>query len=305
MKNLIFLIIKGIFVGVANIIPGVSGGTIAVVLGIFDEMIDAINNFFKNPKKHTAFLAPLCIGAVLGIVLLSKIIKWGLESFSLPTNMFFAGLVVGSIPLIYAKARENKVYLKHYLAAFISFFIVIAFVVLEKVLGEPEDGSTVVLSSDFMFLIKMFLGALVASSAMVIPGISGSFVMVLIGMYGYVINAISSFIDNIGKSILMIGSGKFGYAAANLFFSDSFKILCAVGIGVVLGIIVISRIISLLLKKAYTLTYFCVLGLIFGSLVSIFADGSTYQSGVDALSITAAAAALILGFIIAFKLGKE
>lgn len=304
MKNLLFLILKGIFVGIANIIPGVSGGTIAVVLGIFDELIDAINNFFKNPKKHISFLVPLCIGAVLGIILLSKLIKFGLENYSLPTNMFFSGLVIGSIPLIYNKATENKTSARHYIGAAVSFLVVIGFVALERIFGSGDE-SAVALHSDFPFLISIFLGAVLASSAMVIPGISGSFVMVLIGMYNYVINAISSFIDIIGESMKILSDKGFSPAFINIISSDSFKILCAVGLGVVIGIIVISKIIAFLLKKAYTLTYFCVLGLIFGSLVSIFIDKATYSSGCGAGMVIGGIAAVLIGFFIAYKLGKE
>lgn len=305
MKNILFLIFKGIFVGIANIIPGVSGGTIAVILDIFDEMIDAINNFFSAPKKHIKFLAPLGAGAVLGIILFSKIIKFGLENYSLPTNMFFAGLVIGSIPLIYNKATEKKDFsVKHIIGGIISFLIVAGFVVLEKNFGSSEE-SGILLHSDIPFLLKMFFGALIASSAMVIPGISGSFVMVLIGIYNYIINSISSLIDEIGNSAAMLSDNGFSAAFLNINTCDSFKILSAVGIGVIIGIIIISKLIALLLEKAYTLTYSCVLGLIFGSLVSIFFDEATYHSGVNPLMIIGGIISVIIGFFIALKLGSE
>lgn len=305
MNKSLFLVLKGIFVGIANIIPGVSGGTIAVVLGIFDEMIDAINNFFKNPKKHIKFLIPLVIGAVLGIIILSKVIKFGLENYSLPTNLFFVGLVVGSIPLIYNKANEKKVSLKHYIVSIISFLVVIGFVLCEMLLSNGEKSVTVTLHSDIPFLIKLFLGAILASSAMVIPGISGSFVMVLIGMYNYVITAISSFIDELIKLPALLSENGFGSAFMSLISSDSFKILCVVAVGVIIGIIVISKIIAILLEKAHTTTYFCVLGLIFGSLVSILIDPSTYQSGVNPLMLIIGVIFALVGFFIAIKLSKE
>ena len=109
MNKFLNLFLKGIFVGIANIIPGVSGGTIAVVLRIFDQMIDAINNFFKNPKKHIKFLIPLFLGAVFGIVLFSKLLEFCLAKESLPTSLFFVGLVVGSIPLIYTQAKKKEI----------------------------------------------------------------------------------------------------------------------------------------------------------------------------------------------------
>lgn len=304
MNKSLFLVLKGIIVGIANIIPGVSGGTIAVVLGIFDEMIEAINHFFKNPKKHISFLLPLVIGAVLGIIILSKVIKFGLENYSLPTNLFFVGLVVGSIPLIFGKATKKHVSLRHYLISFVSFMVVIGFVVFEMAFTD-NSNSSVTLHSDLPFLIRLFLGAILASSAMVIPGISGSFVMVLIGMYNYIITAISTFIDELLKLPAVFKQSGAGVAILALINSDSFKILCVVALGVVIGIIVISKIIAFLLEKAHTTTYFCVLGLIFGSIVSILIDSATYQSGVNFGMIVGGIITAILGFFIALKLSKE
>ena len=106
--NYIMLFLKGIIIGVANVIPGVSGGTIAVVLHIFDRMIDAINHFTKDIKKHIMFLLPLLAGAGVGVLAFSVLIDFCLENYSLPTCSFFAGLVAGSLPLIYGMAKSKR-----------------------------------------------------------------------------------------------------------------------------------------------------------------------------------------------------
>ena len=105
--NYLFLFFKGIIVGVANVIPGVSGGTIAVVLHIFDRMIEAINHFTSDIKKHVKFLLPLGAGAAVGVLAFSVLIDYTLTNYSLPTCGFFAGLVAGSLPLIWGMANSK------------------------------------------------------------------------------------------------------------------------------------------------------------------------------------------------------
>jgi len=300
MNKFINLVIKGVFVGVANVIPGVSGGTIAVVLRIFDEMIDAINNFFKDIKKHIAFLTPLLIGALIGIILFSKLIEFCLSKYSFQTNLFFVGLVVGSVPLIYKKASEKKVKSSYFAISFIAFAIVCAI----SLLKEPTDNNTANVIN-FYFLMKMFFGGIIASSAMVIPGISGSFVMVLLGMYNVVIGSVSGLIDVISANAANIPKIGIASAITNIIKSSYFVILLITGIGVVLGIIIISKLIALLLKYAFSFTYFSILGLIFGSVFAIFKDPVTYQSGVNTLSTIVGALTFVVGFFIAILLGKE
>ncbi len=300
----ISLILKGVLMGVANIIPGVSGGTIAVVLRVFDQMIDAINNFYKRDFiKHMKFLIPLFLGALIGIGAFSKLIKFALEDFSLPTSVFFVGLVVGSIPLIFSKAKERGIKPKYYIASLIGFAIVVVF----SLIKEPEPAGTSVVISAGSF-IKLTLCGIIASSAMVIPGISGSFVMVLLGIYTKVITAVSDMIDQIGIFASSVSTEGFGRAAYSLITSQAFFIIAAVGIGVVLGIVIISKIIEILLNKAYSYTYFAILGLIFGSIFSIFKDPITYQSytgGIAAAHIIAAVVCFIAGAAISLVLGKE
>ena len=103
MKEIILLIIKGMIIGLANIIPGVSGGTLMITLGLYEEIIETISHFFKNFKKNLKFIIPLGIGMVLAILLLSKVISICLENYPFPTTIFFIGLIIGGIPLIWKK----------------------------------------------------------------------------------------------------------------------------------------------------------------------------------------------------------
>lgn len=98
MKNKLIIALKGFVFGIANIIPGVSGGTIALTMGIYEDLISSISNIFKKFKNSMAILIPFFIGAVLSIVLLSKIINFTLTKYPTPTIIFFVGLILGGIP---------------------------------------------------------------------------------------------------------------------------------------------------------------------------------------------------------------
>lgn len=302
MRDFFSLFFKGIFVGLANIIPGVSGGTIAVVLRIFDQLIDSINNFFKTPKKYIAFLLPLFLGAGTGIVLFSKLLDFLLKYYSFPTTLFFVGLVCGSIPLIYSQACKKSVKPVYFLVSVISFLFVVCISLLK------QSSANVQVNINAFWIFKLIIAGIISSSAMVIPGISGSFVMVLLGIYNIILTSISDLVTVISSNFKGIFSSKFFSAIFNIISSKSFLILLFVGIGIILGVIIVSRIIDFLLKKAFSLTYFCILGLIFGSIFAIFKDPLTYSSYTTTVPLPALIVSVftfILGFFIAIKLGKE
>ena len=126
MKTLL-LILKGMLIGVANIIPGVSGGTLMITLGLYEEIIDTISHFFKNFKKNLKFIIPLGIGMVLAILLLSKLISHCLENYPFPTTFFFIGLILGGIPLLWQKAKAAKHNYSNWIVFIITFTIVLVF----------------------------------------------------------------------------------------------------------------------------------------------------------------------------------
>lgn len=287
MKKGLINFIKGMFIGIANIIPGVSGGTIAVILGIFDDLINAINNFTKDIKKYLYFLLPIGLGAAFSILSFSSLLEHCLNNYSLPTSVFFVGLVCGSIPLIYKKSVSKGIKSSYV----ISMIISIAIVILISMINENKT-SFADESLSFLFLAKIFVGGLLAAAAMIIPGISGSFVMVLLGIYPTVIHAIS----NISKCLLN--------PSTSLIINTASTII-SLGIGVILGIFIISKIISYLMEKYYSVTYFSILGLVIGSVYGIFATPITYQSGFNFYTIIASIITFIIGSAIAYVLGDK
>ncbi|MBQ6896239.1 MAG: DUF368 domain-containing protein [Oscillospiraceae bacterium] len=289
------LFFKGIIVGVANVIPGVSGGTIAVVLHIFDRMIDAINHFTRDIKKHIRFLAPLGAGAVVGVLVFSMLIDYTLTNYSLPTCGFFAGLVAGSIPLIYGLAKSKQPKGKKQSAYWIYTVLAFALVIFLSTLKTAEGGTAVVGDVPVYLMIKAFFGGAIACASMIVPGISGSFMLMLMGLYNVVIGYVA-----LVKDFLM---------TFDLTILVSIIKFCApLGIGMILGAILISRAIEFLMSRYHTETYYIILGLIFGSLIGIFLDPIAYGSynGVIPFSAyIATAVTAAIGFITAIFLGKE
>jgi len=289
------LFLKGIIIGVANVIPGVSGGTIAVVLHIFDRMIDAINHFTKDIKKHIMFLLPLLLGASVGVLAFSVLIDFCLENYSLPTCGFFAGLVAGSIPLIYGMAKSKRPVGKsdkHYI---IYTLLAFALVIFLSTMKTAEGGTAVVGTVSAGLMLKAFFGGAVASAAMIVPGISGSFMLVLMGLYNVVIGYVAlvkDFLLTFDMTILV----------------SIIKFCAPLGIGMVLGAIVISRLIEFLMNKYHTETYYIILGLILGSLIGIFLDPiafGSYSGSIPFSAYIATAVTAVLGFAAAMLLGKE
>ena len=293
--NYVMLFLKGIIVGVANVIPGVSGGTIAVVLHIFDRMIDAINHFTKDIKKHLLFLLPLLAGAGVGVLAFSVLIDYTLTNYSLPTCGFFAGLVAGSLPLIYGMAKSkrpvgktNKNYAVYTLLAF-------ALVIFLSTLKTAEGGTAVVGAVSTGLMLKAFFGGAIACAAMIVPGISGSFMLVLLGLYNVVIGYVAlvkDFLLTFDMAILV----------------SIIKFCAPLGIGMIIGAILISKAIEFLMAKYHTETYYVILGLIFGSLIGIFLDPIAYGSYSGTIPFSAyiaTAVTAVLGFAAAMLLGKE
>lgn len=263
----ILYIIFGVIIGVANIIPGVSGGTMAVVLNIYDKLIDSVSNFRKDFKKSIMFLLPIGIGAVLGIVAFSKLIEFLLTNYPLATNFFFIGLILGSIPMIFKRATEDRFRLSS-LVPFLLFLI--GMLVLSSFSDGAMSGEVVSQLSTGIF-IKLLVCSAIAAAAMILPGVSGSMVMVILGTYNTVLTAISS------MNILM---------------------LVPVGIGVLIGIVGGAKVIDLCLKQFPQATFFAILGLILGSIYPLIANAgfSFSAEGIVAIVLMIVAAGISLAF---------
>ncbi len=259
---------RGFLMGISDLIPGVSGGTIAFILGIYDRLLAAISGFFSREwKKHLGFLIPLALGMGSAILLLSRLIKYLLEYYHEPTRFFFLGLVLGVIPFIMKQANIKRNFkVNHYLilAIAIIVLVIMAFMRSDKVLNLGESLSALEIAG-------LFFSGWLGSMAMLLPGISGSFILLLLGVYDVVINALS----NLNITIIAI-----------------------VGAGVAVGFIVSSKAIQYALKHFQHATYAAIIGLIIGSIFIIYPGFP--ENNMLIISIIS----FIVGLFVSYYLGK-
>lgn len=284
-------IMVGMLIGLANIIPGVSGGTIAVTMGVYDELISAITGFRKDAKKSIQILLPYLIGGVIGVGGLSFVVQYALKNYPLQTNVLFIGLILGGLPFIFKKASQTNGAKKTKISP-VKLFLSVLFFLLILGMAFVKNGDSGVgdVSLDFIVMIKLFLVGVIASATMVIPGISGSLVMMMLGFYEIIINNISGFI----KGILI-------FDMPNVFHST--WILLPFCVGVLIGIGLIAKLMELLFEKLPGETYSAILGLVIGTpVVIIYSMGKVNVTG---LGVVGTIVTFIVGFIVAFRLGEE
>lgn len=259
---------RGLVMGAADVVPGISGGTIALLLGIYDQLILSINKLFsKEWKQQLNFLIPLGIGMAIAIFLFANAIQWLFEHYPHPTQFAFVGLILGVLPLLFKEsgARVNFKW-QHFsiliisaaIAASLSFF--------------QGDEAFIIVDINFMTYIFLFLSGAIASVAMILPGISGSLILLLIGAYGTVIHAVTEM---------------------------QMDILIVVALGIGFGLVAMSKIISYFLKQYPHMTYAAIIGLVIGSTYVVFPGWTS--GGTDLLL---SSLAFLLGLALAYLLGR-
>lgn len=277
-------ILKGMVIGIANIIPGVSGGTMMVAMGIYDKLIHCITHIFKEFKKSVMFLLPIAIGMVIAVVGSSFGIEMLFAKFPMQTNLLFVGLVIGGLPAIWKKVKGKSIRLGH-LLVFLAF---LALVVGMAFLGET-DGKAADVSFTLINVLKLFGIGVIASATMVIPGVSGSMVLMLLGYYNTIISAISDFFRALAAfdmDGILVGIG----------------ILAPFGIGVVIGVLAIAKLIEFIFNKFPLYAYWAIIGLIVASPIAIIAKAGPLSFTV--INVVTSLVALCVGTFVAMKLGE-
>lgn len=256
-------IYRGFLIGISDLIPGVSGGTIAFILGIYDRLLSAISGFFSREwKKHIGFLLPLAIGIGLTLLFFSRVIDFLLTNYHQPTQFFFLGLIIGVIPFISKQAGMKKNFkFGHYI-----LLLVVGAALASTAFMSPAD-STVITSLSMKNVLGLFFAGWLGSMAMLLPGVSGSFILLLLGVYSTAINALSTL---------------------------NLPIIIVIGSGVIVGFIVSSKIIRFLLENYTYATFACIIGLIIGSVFVIY-PGIPESGTPFVMSVIA----LITGLIVA------
>jgi len=245
------LLLKGFLIGIAFIIPGVSGGTLAIYLGVYQKLLNSISSIFKDFKNSIKFLFPLFLGVAISVVLLAKLFSILLNWNSFVVLFFFIGLIAGGIKYIYNKALIKKYSLSIILSFAISFVVLLSIIIIEKT--TTISGINYFSFDLLTYLLLIALGA-IASITMIVPGISGSAVLLVLGFY-------TAIVSNVVGNILNLDS-----IVYNL------QVIIPFALGALIGIIVFSRIINILLEKYPRETYFAILGFIVASIIGVFLE---------------------------------
>lgn len=259
-------IVKGVIIGIATLVPGVSGGTMAIILGLYDDIIHSISSFFKDIKGNFIFLGTVGIGGVIGLLGFSRLMEFCLENFKFPMTYLFIGIIIGGIPVLYKKANTGKRSIKNWLYFAIGFIIIL---VMSLYTGTFVDLASSTGALKFIFL---FVTGIVIAVALILPGISTSFMLLALGMYDITVNALSNVEIN-------------------------YLIPLALGVG--FGVIATTRILENFLTKKPAQTYMLILGFVIGSIIEVFPGIPT---GLD---IVISIATLLLGYVVIRAMGEK
>lgn len=258
--------LKGLVVGIATLVPGVSGGTMAIILGIYDDLIHSISNYFKDWKKNTSFLVQVGLGGLAGIVLFSKLLESALNSFPYPMRFLFIGVICGGIPVLYKKSTSGKKSKGDLI------FLLIGFVIVLLLGAEPAATTSMATSKGILSLVFLLIAGIILAIALILPGISGSFMLLTLGLYGVTLNAINN---------------------------RDIPFLIPLGIGVAIGVLGTTKVIEKLMEKHPSKTYLLILGFVIGSIIPVFPG---IPKGFD---IVSSIATFVIGYLLIRWISKK
>ncbi|MDE7453003.1 MAG: DUF368 domain-containing protein [Clostridia bacterium] len=274
----------GAGIGIAMIIPGVSGGTIAVLFNVYDKLIGAIGDLRKDLKNSFFFLLPIVSGALIGIAAMFFPLKYAIKYVPIPTILLFAGLMIGSFPKLFNDTRKNGFKLTDIISSVLPFLVVVGLGCI-SVLGVK--GVMPYLEADLSsempvwgYFILILIGA-VASCALVVPGVSGSLLLLIFGYYQPILDTISALFTDFGHSVL---------------------VLALFAVGLVVGFFTIAKLMKFLMKKFPRGTGWAIFGFVLGSIPAIFMTNEFITAPIDSIQIAAGAILCIAGIIAAYTI---
>lgn len=271
MKEKIKYVFYGIIMGIANVIPGVSGGTMAIILNFYDRLMESITFNLKIIKKNIGFLIPLGIGLVIGILGLSKVMNVLLSDYPTQTYFAFIGIIIGSLPLIWSKAKRSDK--KIQISSWIAFIVTLGIMIGLAFFSSDKDAAPIKYTSfSIEACIMCFISMIIGASTMIIPGISGSMMLLIMGMYGTI----------------------FGFVISNLYI----PLLIPTALGAFVGLFGGAKLITLFLNKYEQLTYMAILGLLIGSMAELFKRCGILQA--DMMTVITSIIACVVMFVVVY-----
>lgn len=255
--------IKGVFIGSGAILPGISSGVICMVLGLYEKLLDSVLNFFKDFKQNFKFLFPIVSGIFLGIILFSNILLYCFNIIPCQTKSLFIGLLLGSIYILANSNIKEKKYTNsksQYISFFICFLIGLGLIYLESIVNIDTEYIPNTYNSSFLILSGFFM-----SIGIVVPGVSNTVILMLLGVYSTYLSAISVVNMNV-LFPMMLGAG--------------------------IGCFIFMKIIQKLLNKYHSQTIFGIIGFSLGSVLILYPGYSFNLESIISIII------LFLGFVI-------
>ena len=273
--SFIYLFLIGILIGTAMIIPGVSGAVIAVIFGVYDKLIASLTNLFKDFKKNMLFLSVLGSGILVGAVWFSNIMMFLYEKCEVATKLSFIGLILGGVPFLIGEVRKNKEEKINIKILFITLLFSLTLWYYSKNLINLTINFNN--SSKVINFLLLFLAGFIYSVGKVIPGISSSFLLIIIGMYEFVLSVMAN--------------------PVNALITSFDKILPFI-LGLVFGVIVLLKLMNFLLDKKFGLTYSIIIGFVIGSIPALIPKFSFNLEFITGIIV------MIVSFVLSYKLTK-
>lgn len=247
IKKFICETLKGIAIGAGAILPGISSGVLCVIFGIYETLLNCTLNFFKNIKHNFKILFPIALGCFIGIVLLGNVLKYTFYAYPMQTKFMFIGLILGEIPALVKKACSKQTFkLKYLFYLLLSFFVGILLVFLEKNIPHNSTGD------EFSFFYIVLSGFLM-SAGVIIPGISSTLILMLLGIYDAYLVSVST-----------------------LYM----PFLIPLAIGLFIGSIICMKLVQFLLDKFHAQTFFSIIGFTLGSIFVLYPGFSFDLTGL-------------------------
>ena len=289
----IIAIVKGILVGLAVLIPGVSGGSMIMTMGIYEQAISITSRDKKVRRAAIVFLIPYVIGIVVGILGLAFVIKWLMERYLFETALCFIGMILGSLPMLYKKVKGEK----FSLVGALMFVLMVAVMIALPHLSGNAGGEGKLSMSLWGAVVAVVLG-FIGAGTMIVPGISGSMVMLVLGYYNDIIGHITG-LKEVAKGIL-----KGGFSGSAIPWDHVFA-LAFFAVGALLGLLLVSRWIKWLLGHHPVPTYYAIMGLMLASPYPIFIKSGLNFAGMGAGHLVAGCVTFLLGFALALFLDRQ
>ena len=240
--NGFFNIVKGIFIGAGAIVPGISSGVLCVIFGIYEKLLDAVLNFFKDIKQNIKFLFPIALGVGIGVLLFSNILNYLLYKFPIQTKSIFIGLIIGTIPSLIKEVNEKETFKPQNV---IYLLIALAIGIITVIL---ENRMHIITNLDNISMMYLVMCGAIMSVGIVVPGVSSTIILMLLGVYSVYLQSV-----------------------ANLYL----PVLIPLGIGLILGSIIVMKLTKKLLEKYYAQTFYSIIGFTIGSIFVLLPQGMT------------------------------